>query len=178
MHSPKDFKILKTKIVYDHFLKVKQDIVKTPNGHIVDYNYLDGKKGAVIVLPIFEGKIVMIKQYRYPLKKYVYDLPAGGVDKGFTRKESAIKELREETGFVTEKLKFINSFYQLPGNSNSVVHAYLAKDLVKKRKRLEKSEFAEVVYFSVKDFEKLLLTEKMEGNIAATYFSAKLKNMI
>ena len=178
MYSPKEFKITKTNLVYDHFLRVRQDLVQTPNGNIVDYNYVDAKNDAVIVLPIQDGKIVMLRQYRYPIKKYVYDLPAGGIELGKTKLAAAKDELKEETGYIAKKIRYINSFYHVPGMSNSTVHAYLATDLARGETDLEKSEFAEVILVSISKFEKLLLTKKIESTIAATYLSAKLKKLI
>jgi len=107
MFKEQDFSITKSTIVYDHYIKVKQDIVNTPNGTIVDYNYIYSNTNAVLVLPIHDNKIIMLKQYRYPLKKYVYDLPGGGTKVGDTTLETAKKELKEETGYDVELIKEI-----------------------------------------------------------------------
>jgi len=178
MFKEQDFSITKSTIVYDHYIKVKQDIVNTPNGTIVDYNYIYSNTNAVLVLPIHDNKIIMLKQYRYPLKKYVYDLPGGGTKVGDTTLETAKKELKEETGYEAKSFEYINSFYHIPGYSNITVETFIAKDLKPGESELEKSEFAEVVEFTFKEFESLLISEKMEGTIAATYFCAKLKNLI
>ncbi|PIZ58165.1 hypothetical protein COY23_00700 [bacterium (Candidatus Torokbacteria) CG_4_10_14_0_2_um_filter_35_8] len=177
MIKKEDFKVIKSDIVYDHYLKIRRDIIKSPNGKIVDYNYVDSFD-AVLLLPILDNHIIMLRQYRYPLRKIIYDLPAGGVSFGETTEEAAEKELKEETGYITNSLQFVHSFYHAPGTMASIVHTFVAKDLEKGKQNLEETEFCEVVYVSISKFEELITDNIVEATIPAAYFIAKEKQLI
>jgi 8-oxo-dGTP pyrophosphatase MutT (NUDIX family) len=100
-----------------------------PDGHIIDWYYMD-VPGSVIIVPVTPtGDIVLVRQYRYNLKRYTLELPAGTVAKGESPEEAAVRELREETGYVTpeaENLLSLGQFYSLPSETNKNISLFLA----------------------------------------------------
>lgn len=87
-------------------------------------------KGAVVILPITdEGKIVFVKQYRYPIRKELIELPAGTLSKGESPLRCAARELEEETGYSTSNFTLLGILYPSPGYSSEILYVYLAKDL-------------------------------------------------
>ncbi|OIO73553.1 MAG: hypothetical protein AUJ85_07865 [Elusimicrobia bacterium CG1_02_37_114] len=100
--------------------------------------------GAVTVLPFVDrGKIVLVKQYRHPIKKITYELPAGKID----GKENLIKcirrELIEETGFRAKKIRKMVSFHPTGAFSTEILHIFLARDLKPVRPSPDEDEFIE-----------------------------------
>lgn len=87
--------------------------------------------GAAVILPILpDGRVILIKTYRYAVGEHLYELPAGTIDPGETPINCAGRELMEETGYVASKLTRLSSFYSSPGVMTEKMHAYLATGLL------------------------------------------------
>ena len=126
-----NFRIKKSEIkfsgkVFD--LKVDQIIYDSGNEGIREVAVHPG--GAVIVPVKEDGKIVMVKQFRYPFQKFLIELPAGKLDKNEDPMHCAIRELEEETGYKSENVIKLGSIYTTPGFCSEELHIYLAKNLV------------------------------------------------
>ena len=124
---------------------------------VLEEMYLEGKKDkidAVIICAYHKekNKLVIIKEFRVPINKYIYELPAGLVDSSDDDFSSAvIRELKEETGYSAENLKLIHKYYTTPGFSNQMVFIYLAKNLIPGERNLEEDEFLEVYEIDIKE---------------------------
>jgi ADP-ribose pyrophosphatase len=88
--------------------------------------------GGAVVVPVFDnGDVLMIKQYRYPIDKFIYELPAGKLDPEEDPEDCARRELEEETGYKAERLAKLTAFYTTPGFCTEKLHIYLATGLQK-----------------------------------------------
>ncbi len=96
--------------------------------------------GAVVVPVTPEGKILMISQFRYPLKKTLIELPAGKLFKGEDPLICAVRELEEETGFIAGKVTKLTSISTTPGFCTEILHIYLAEELTKGKINREEGE--------------------------------------
>lgn len=97
-------------------IKAKREIVKHP--------------GAVGIIPITnDHKIIFVKQYRKPLERELYEIPAGRLEEGENPEITAVRELEEETGFTTASLSYVTSFYTSPGFANERIYLYMTSDL-------------------------------------------------
>lgn len=87
--------------------------------------------GAVAVLAIdADQRVLLIRQYRHPVRAYLWEIPAGLLDQaGESLEAAAARELLEETGYVAETLELLNSFMTTPGGNNEVITVFLASDL-------------------------------------------------
>ena len=95
----------------------------------------------VAILPFKDdGKVVLVKQYRYTIERELYEIPAGTLERGEDPVEGAKRELLEETGYIAETLDYLDSFYPSPGSSTEVVHVYVAKVKSKNKPRPEVDE--------------------------------------
>lgn len=101
--------------------------------------------GAVVVLPILpDGKVLLIRNYRYAVGESLLELPAGTIDRGEEPINCAGRELIEETGYTAGRLKAMGSFFSSPGILSERMHAYAAYDLRPGRQHLEVGEEIEL----------------------------------
>src|SRR6056297_411273 len=110
-------------------INVRIDKVILENGketerEIVEHN------GAVAILPVdSQLNCTLVEQYRKPIEKVLLEVPAGKLDIGETPNSCALRELKEETGFITNKLISLGHIYTSAGYSNEKIFLYLALDL-------------------------------------------------
>lgn len=123
--------------------KVFEDVVELPNGLQLNY-YRVEKIPVVIVLPIISDKIILVKQYRYPIKSYSLELPAGHMKSGETPEECALRELKEEIGYTANNIKKILSYNPSTEYSDQIYHVFIAKDLKAGKTDREKYEIIDV----------------------------------
>jgi len=129
------------------------------DGKIYPYSYVEFKE-CVGVLPIIDGNICLIKQYRHSLKKELYEIPGGSIDKDESPIEAAIRELREETGFICDETNSLGFYYPSPGASNEKCYLFYALCGEKVKSELEPLELIKSVIVSLSEFEKIILQEK------------------
>jgi ADP-ribose pyrophosphatase len=97
--------------------------------------------GGVAAVPILDdSRILLIRQFRYPIGKYIYEIPAGKLDSGQPPLETMKRELEEETGYRAGILDHECSFYTTPGISNELIHLYTARKLTPCDQNLEEGE--------------------------------------
>jgi ADP-ribose pyrophosphatase len=141
--------------------KIKRDVVKFPK--------------TVGILPLIgKDKIVLIRQFRFPINKEIWEIPAGKLDKGEKPEVGANRELKEETGYEARELKKIGEFYLAPGYSTEYMYLFLARGLNKREQSLEKGEkIEEVKIFSKKEVLKMIKSRKIVDakTILALFFS-------
>lgn len=111
-------------------LEVKRDqAVKLPNGRTIRITFIE-HPGAVIIAPFLNrDTVVMMRQFRPALKKYIYELPAGTLDPNESIATCARRELLEETGLLTKKMTKLGSIYPVPGYSTEIIHIFKAENL-------------------------------------------------
>lgn len=108
--------------------------------------------GGVTAVPILEdGRIVLVRQYRYPLGKYILELPAGKLDSNQSPLETIKRELEEEIGYRAEELSYECSFCSSPGFCTEVIHLFIARSLVPVPQRLEEGEHITVEIASLEE---------------------------
>ncbi|MBN1784346.1 MAG: NUDIX hydrolase [Candidatus Bathyarchaeota archaeon] len=151
----KKWKLVNTKLLCrsDH-VSVFDDTVILPSGKTVTFTKIE-LKDFVSVLPIVEDKVVLIKILRYPRNCLSLEIPSGHIEDGESPKETAFRELEEETGYRAEQLESIGSFNPL-SRSTQEAHLFIAKNLKKGAQRLEVTEQIEMKLTPIKDLPKLL----------------------
>jgi ADP-ribose pyrophosphatase len=118
----------------------KTDEVQFPNGKTTTRDIVD-HPGAVAIVPILEdGRILLVKQYRYSTGKELLEIPAGTLEKGEAPDTCARRELREETGYTAGSMKKVLAMYMAPGYSNEVIHLYFATGLKAGESKTEEDE--------------------------------------
>lgn len=99
------------------------------------------ESNTVAILPITrKGYMLLEVQYRPPIGKRIYEIPAGHIEKGEKPTDSAIRELEEETGFKTGKIKELTYFYPSPGLLSKKEYFFIAEKLTKGKTSFDKDE--------------------------------------
>jgi ADP-ribose pyrophosphatase len=115
--------------------------------------------GACAVVPVFkDGTIMLVKQFRYPVKQIFYEVPAGKIDPGEPPEETALRETEEETGIRAGSIAYIGHFYPCIGYSDEIIHIYAAWDLDQLPGNTDHDEF--LVNFRVPFQQALNMIEK------------------
>ena len=107
--------------------------------------------GAAAVIPVTENKeILFVKQYRYPVKRELLEIPAGKLDEAEDSAHCALRELEEETGYIGN-IRELGYIYTTPGFSDEKIYLYLADHLVYTQQRLDEGEYLEVLKIPVEE---------------------------
>ena len=157
-------------------LHVRKDKVLLPNGETSVREYIE-HPGAVALVPYLDnGDILLLNQFRYPLKKVFIELPAGKIDPGETPEQTGMRELEEETGLKAEKLTFLTTIHPCIGYSDEVIHIYEAFGLSEGVKHTDDEEFIETFSLSLEDALKKVKTgEITDVKTMIGLLSAKLR---
>lgn len=157
-----EIKVSSEDIFEGFILHVKKDMVKLPNGKEVSRELIR-HIGAVCIVPVTDdGKIIVERQFRYPVNQVITEIPAGKLDsKDEDRLSAAKRELREETGFTADEWIDLGIYYPAAAYSDEKITMYLAKGLHKGAQDLDEDEFLNVNFVPVEK----LVEEVMNGEI-------------
>lgn len=127
------------------------------NGEKRTYERLTPKgRSSVMILPIHQDHIIFVKEYAVGSERYELTFPKGMVDLGEEPIESANRELQEEIGFGSRNLQPLRSLYSAPSHMFGLMHLFVAQDLYPSRLEGDEPEPLEIVYFPLKEIDKLL----------------------
>ena len=126
------------------FLKITRDKVRLPDGKITEREYIR-HPGAVVILPLLaDGKVLLERQYRYPLHRVFIEFPAGKIDVGEDPLACAQRELREETGFAARQWAFAGAMHNCIAYSDERIDIWFARDLHFQGQALDAGELLQV----------------------------------
>ena len=154
---------------------LRQDKVLTHLGNEYDYFLKPRGRGAVYALPVTQdGKLVMIRQYRYPLQRYILEMPAGAIDAGEEPYQAAARELLEEAGGVALEWIPLPGYYHAPASSGSVFYPFLALGVSLGETQHEATELMEIHVLEPKEVYAMLERgEFVDGNTSLILFHAR-----
>jgi len=128
------------------------------------------RPGAAVALPITDdGKVVMVRNWRWSVDRELLELPAGTMEPLEEPEQCACRELEEETGFVAGTLRPLCRFYTSPGITTEIMHAFVATELSKHEQRLSVDEKIKVEIMSLEQIDHAMRTGQiMDGKTLAT----------
>lgn len=152
------------------------DAVRFPNGSYGVYSRviwkqsLEGIAGVAILPVLPNGKIALNRNFRHATRSWEYELPRGGLQKNETPAQGALREMKEETGLVADKIEFLGNMNPDSGLTNSCIPIYLAQVSAQKTATPEYSEaIASIDLFTLSElkegFRKGYLETKVSGEI-------------
>jgi ADP-ribose pyrophosphatase len=125
------------------FLTLKCDTVELPDGKHATREYVE-HPGAVMILPLFDdGRVLLERQYRYPIGKVLVEFPAGKLDPNEDELTCAKRELQEETGYTAREWFFLTRIHPVISYSTEFIDLYLARGLTAGERKLDDGEFLE-----------------------------------
>lgn len=172
-------KTVKSELVFDgKVVKLFVDEAELDNGMTVNRELIK-HPGGVCVLPIDEnGDVYMVKQFRYPFKTALYELPAGKLEYGEDHRTCGIRELKEETGAEAGSLEYLGCIYPTVAYDTEIIHMYLARDLSFGEQHLDEGEFLDVIKLPFdKVFEMAMNGELPDAKTQTAVLKAKLLMM-
>jgi ADP-ribose pyrophosphatase len=119
--------------------------------------------GAVAIVPLLDGKVLLVRQYRAPIDKEIWELPAGTIEPGEEPLECAKRELEEETGYRAREWRKLAEFYTTPGFCDERMVLFLARGLEPRPgARAAEDESLEVRAFTFAEAKQMLLRGELE----------------
>ena len=175
-----DFKLVKTQVLFDNpYAKVIMDTLEY-DGVQRPYFYLTSPVEAVATVGLTAaGCIILTRQYRHPVGKVIYDLPAGHLEPGEEPTQGACREFEEETGYRPGRIEKLGYYNQFPGVLRAATNLFFATQLVKTSQHLEPGEVLETVHLPVNEVLRMILAgEIIDGSLQMGVMLAILKGKI
>lgn len=143
--------------VFDVFLDKIRDGDVEYERDVVTHN------GSAVIVPVFADETVaLVKQYRRAAEKYLYEIPAGSLDKNENPETGARRELEEEIGVTAAKIEKLTEFYVSPGFLSEKMFVFLATDLTQTAQNLEADEILEIEKFTFEQAFEMIRKNEIE----------------
>lgn len=133
--------------VYEGIIvNVRRDKARLMDGRITNREVVEHRGGVAIFAMDDQHRVALVRQYRYPMGEETLELPAGKLEPGEAPRESALRELAEETGLIPGTLEEMGVSYSSPGILSERIYHYFAKDLTQGQARPDDGEFVETLW--------------------------------
>lgn len=183
MSSPKPdaggYSVLSSRIAYENpWTRMREDIIRRPNGEQGLYGVVERGQFSVILplgtTPEGQPTVTLVNQYRYPIKKRLWELPMGMWESrpDASPSDVAAGELKEETGLIAGKLHYAGLLYQGAGYSTQKGHVYLATNLVQSdthREATEHDMYCSTI--SLQKFEDMIIKNEITCMVSLAAFA-------
>ncbi|PYU94582.1 MAG: hypothetical protein DMG25_06415 [Acidobacteria bacterium] len=162
-HVAKGIRVLSSKTVYDgRVVRLRIDRVIEP-GNVEATREVVCHRGSVVVLPLLDdGRVLLVRQFRYATGKSLWELVAGGIEQGEATRAAALRELLEETGYRAGSLDRLFSFYPSPGFLSERMVLFQARGLVRSKACPESDERIRLGRFRRAQLRSMLRSGKIE----------------
>ncbi len=151
-----------SKTLYEgKILTLKKDEVLLDNGNTA-FREVVHHSGGSTVLCEKDGKILFVRQFRYPYKKEILELPAGKLNVGETPKETAIRELKEEAGVIAKDLELLFECYPSPGYTDEIIYIYKANEFTLDEACLDEDEFLSAIWIEKSKVKEMIKNQEIK----------------
>ena len=149
-------KALKKNCLYNgKILDLFKDDIELPDGNKAVREYVNHSGGSSILCEK-DGKVLLVKQYRYPYGKELLELPAGKLNPGESPEQTAIRELEEEGGVIAGKVEKLFDVYPTPAYTNEIIRIYKAIDIKEGSVHLDEDEFLSSVWVDKEELKQMI----------------------
>jgi ADP-ribose pyrophosphatase len=148
-------RIRSEQVYLGHFLDVRRDQVRLPDGNSAQREYII-HPGAVMVVPLLDdGRLVLERQWRHPLQRVMLEFPAGKLEPGEPPFDCAVRELAEETGYRAVEWARAGILHNAIAYSNEGIEVWFARGLSLGERHLDAGEFLDVTTASAAELDAL-----------------------
>jgi ADP-ribose pyrophosphatase len=141
---------------------VTKERARLENGTIADRDVVYHHGGVCIVPLTDQNEVILVKQFRYPYKQVLLEVPAGKLEKGEIPLECGKRELQEETGAIAESFLFLGEIYPTPAYNTEIIYIYLARELEYIENNLDADEFLDVEKIHINEVEQMIMDNKIK----------------
>jgi len=142
-------------------ITVYLDEVSLRDGKISKRICIDHPQAAAIIPFVSDNEVVMVRQYRYALRRETLEIPAGKIDKGESPEECIKRELVEETGFEANTVKWLYTYAPTVGYSNELIHLYLGRDLKRLERNIDENEISSLEILALEEVLEMIKSHKI-----------------
>ena len=144
-------KTVSNKVVFQgHILRVHCDDALRADGKPCTREYIEHPGGACVLF-VMDGKILLVRQYRYAYREEILEIPAGKLNPGESPDKTAARELEEETGYRAEKVEHLYTMYPTPGYTNEKIYIYRAYAAEAGQTHPDEGEFVDACFYPVEE---------------------------
>ncbi len=143
-------------------LEFYQDTVLLENEKTASRDVIRHPGGVCVVAVNEKNEVYFVKQFRYPHKKVLLEIPAGKLEWGENPLECGTRELREEAGFTADEFISLGCLYPTPAYDTEIIYMYLAKGLHKAEQDLDDDEFLDVLTIPLDEAVKMVMNNEIE----------------
>lgn len=136
--------VARTELLKGHFLHVVRDTVRLPSGREATREYVLHPGAVMVIGWLDDGRLVMERQYRHPLREVMIEFPAGKLDAGEGSLACARRELLEETGYSAREWAFAGRLAPTIAYSDEIIDIWFARGLSAGKQQLDEGEFLDV----------------------------------
>lgn len=148
---------LATERIFDgHVFNVRRDRVRLEDGRIAELDIVEHRGSAAILALTAGGELLLVRQYRHPAGRFLWELPAGVIEPGESVIQGALRELAEETGFRADRSRELGGCYPTPGYCDEILHFVLVEELTAGTTDFDPDEQITVTAFSPQDLAGLM----------------------
>ncbi len=156
-------------------LHVVRDTIRLPNGRAGVREYIKHPGAACIVAEFEDGKLLLERQYRYPMGKVMIEFPAGKLDRGENPLVAAQRELNEETGYWARSWHTLGHMHPLIAYADEIIHLFHANGLVQGDARLDQDEFLELFAATPDEITAMIADNRIsDGKTIVAFFRWQL----
>lgn len=148
-------------IFHGRIFDVVVDDVEIENGNHAKREVIYHNGGVAVLAITDQEELYLVKQFRYPLLKEIYELPAGKREKEEDPRICGIRELKEEIGMEADHFEYLGKMYSSPGCFSETVYLYLATGLHTTGQSLDEDEFLDVKKVSLKEAVDMIANDEI-----------------
>ena len=150
-------KTLSTQQIYQgRAVNVRVDTIQKASGKEATREVVEHRDCVAVVVLDEQSDVLLVRQFRHPVSRFLLEVPAGGIDTGEQPVDSVRRELQEETGYFPRKIERLGGFYSTPGYCTEYLHCFLATDLVSSRLVAEDTDDIELVRVPAEKIPRLI----------------------
>ncbi len=173
-------RIVRTSLVHQaRIFAIQNCEVELPSGQVVTRTMLAHPGAAVIIPQLPDGRLLLLRQYRFAVQREIFEFPAGTLNRGEAPRECAEREIVEETGYAASVWRPLGELLPAPGFADEVQHGFFASDLRPASAAMDEDEIIEIIPLSLSELERLIASGDMvDAKSISFFYRARLQGFL